>query len=140
VAGWDVRCRNRNISSGVRKGDHAVAGDVPSTERFNSTCQTGQGWRINENGCACSPCLDGAQLERCVWVNAIPFVQYDPQSPITQHALIFNTGLPISFPAMVGPLVGVDGMGRTGLVGTPFFSGAPTLFLGFTGVDSGALT
>ena len=41
---------------------------------------------------------------------------------------------------MVGPLVGVDGMGRTGTAGTPFFFGAPTLFRGFTCVDSGALT
>ncbi len=40
---------------------------------------------------------------------------------------------------MVGPLVGVNGAGSTGTAGTPFFSGALALFLGFTGVDSGAL-
>jgi hypothetical protein len=39
---------------------------------------------------------------------------------------------------MVGPLVGVDGAGSTGTLGTPFF-GAFSLVLGFTGVDSGAL-
>lgn len=39
---------------------------------------------------------------------------------------------------MVGPLVGVDGAGSTGTVGTPFFR-ALALVLGFTGVDSGAL-
>jgi hypothetical protein len=139
VAGWDVHCGNRNRSSGARKGDHVDTRDVPSTEGFDSTCQTGQGWRINENGCACSPSLDGAELECCIWTYAIPFVQYDPQSPITQHAPIFNTGLPISLPEMVGPLVGVDGKGRTGIVG-PFFLGASTLFLGFRGVESGALT
>ena len=41
---------------------------------------------------------------------------------------------------MVGPLVGVDGMGRTGTAGTPFFFRASALFLGFTRIDSGALT
>ena len=68
-----MRCRNRNRSSGTRKGDHAVAGNIPSAERLDSTRRTGQGWRINKNGGACSPSLDGAELERRVYRCANPF-------------------------------------------------------------------
>ena len=51
---------------------------------------------------------------------------------------MFSTGLPISLPPMVGPLVGVDGIGRTGAGGVPIFTDALTVIFGFT--DSGALT
>ena len=69
----------------------------------------------------------------------MPFAEYDFPSQTAGYAPIFNTGLPISFPATVGPLVGVDGGGRVGAVGTPFSSGVWTLRFGFTWLDSGAL-
>lgn len=56
------------------------------------------------------------------------------------YILIFKTGLPISFPATVGPLVGVDGVGPTVAIrGTWFFSGASNFTFGIKVVDSGAL-
>jgi len=57
----------------------------------------------------------------------------------TQYAPIFNTGLPICFPATVGPLVGVDGEGRAEAVGTHRLPCVSTLNFSFTWVDSGAL-
>ena len=67
------------------------------------------------------------------------FAQHDLQSAVTPHAPIFNTGRPISFPATVGPFVGVVGEGRTEAVGTRFLSGLSTLTFSFAWVDSGAL-
>ena len=59
-------------------------------------------------------------------------------SIIARDVPIFSTGLPIALPATVGPLVGVDGTGRTGGDGEPFFVDASNFNFGFT--DSGALT
>jgi hypothetical protein len=67
------------------------------------------------------------------------FAQHDLQSPSRPYAPIFNTGLPISFPATVGPLVGVVGEGRSEAIGTPFLPELSTLIFGFAWVDSGAL-
>jgi hypothetical protein len=55
------------------------------------------------------------------------------------YILIFKTGLPISLPATVGPLVGANGEGRTVAVRGRIFSGASNFTFGIKVVDSGAL-
>jgi hypothetical protein len=67
--------------------------------------------------------------------NFVPRINF----PIWHNAPIFKTGLLISLPATVGPLVGMEGEGRATAVAGKFVSDASAFRFGNREADSGAL-
>jgi hypothetical protein len=135
VAVWGVRCTNR--SSGARK-NFAVARTYPvlSVLMVRAVVDWVGSMRIGERA---ERALTGLNWS-VASINKFGFIS-DAQHNLHNgyYILIFKTGLPISFPATVGPLVGMYGEGRTAAIRGRLFSGASNFTFGIKVVDSGAL-
>lgn len=65
MAGWGVRCMDRSLGGSNEK--YVAVKYIPSAERLDGTCRSGQGWHLNEDRCTRGASLDGTELECCVY-------------------------------------------------------------------------